>query len=54
MKTLSILGVAILAPLAAAFFILTIAWKTIEALFQYAFQIDRVQEVTTQKPLITE
>ncbi len=41
MKTLSVLGVAVLAPLAALFFILTIAWKTLEALIEYTFKSER-------------
>ncbi|MFT6866205.1 MAG: hypothetical protein ACJA08_001034 [Cyclobacteriaceae bacterium] len=41
MKTLSVLGVAVLAPLAALFFILTIAWKTVEALTEYLFKSER-------------
>lgn len=44
MKTLSVLGVAVLAPLAALFFILTIAWKTLEALFHYAVGTEKIQE----------
>ncbi|MEP0368430.1 MAG: hypothetical protein ABJN36_16255 [Cyclobacteriaceae bacterium] len=54
MKTLSLLGVAILAPLAAAFFILTIIWKTLEALFVYAFKLDRMNEEDIAKSSIIE
>jgi len=54
MKTLSLLGVAILAPLAAVFFILTIAWKTAEALFVYAFKLDRINEDNSSNSSIIE
>lgn len=54
MKTLSLLGVAVLAPLAALFFILTIAWKTIEALFVYAFKLERTTEENIAKSSIIE
>ncbi|MEO9474895.1 MAG: hypothetical protein ABJG41_05160 [Cyclobacteriaceae bacterium] len=54
MKTLSLLGVAILAPLAAMFFILTIVWKTAEALFVYAFRLDRSNEENASEPSIIE
>lgn len=43
MKTLNILGVTILAPLAAAFFILTIGFKTIQALGQFCFQSEKTE-----------
>lgn len=54
MKTISVLGVAILAPLAAIFFILTIAWKTVEALFEYAFKVERIQESTANIETISK
>lgn len=37
MKTINIIGVTILAPLAAAFFILTIGFKTIQAIGELCF-----------------
>jgi hypothetical protein len=43
MKTINIIGVTILAPLAAAFFILTIGFKTAQALTQFCFQSSKTE-----------
>lgn len=49
MKTINIIGVTILAPLAAAFFILTIGFKTLQAIGHLCFQPHAIEKNTLPK-----